>query len=238
MDNKDEMIGMRFGRLTVISRSDNYISPSGYSYITYNCKCDCGKEKIIRKKNLLKGNTNSCGCLHNESIKNIGKRNRKHNIYDLSGEYGIGYTEDNKEFYFDLDDYDKIKKYYWNLSTGYVESESFGNKRVKFHRFIMNCNNSNFDIDHINHKTNDNRKENLRIVTRSQNQMNTKLRKDNTSSAKGVYYGNNKWVASIQVNKKRIYLGSFDKFEDAVRVRKEAENKYFGEFNYMGGKNE
>ena len=68
--------------------------------------------------------------------------------------------------------------------------------------------------------------------------MNTKLRKDNTSSVKGVYYSNNKWVASIQVNKKRIYLGSFDKFEDAVRVRKEAENKYFGEFNYMGGKNE
>ena len=68
MDNKDEMIGMRFGRLTVMSRGDNYISPSGYSYITYNCKCDCGKEKNIRKKNLLKGNTNSCGCLHNETI--------------------------------------------------------------------------------------------------------------------------------------------------------------------------
>lgn len=83
MENKDEMIGRRFGRLKVISRGDNYISPSGYSYITYNCKCDCGKEKNIRKKNLLKGNTNSCGCLHNESIKKIGKSNRKYNTYDL-----------------------------------------------------------------------------------------------------------------------------------------------------------
>lgn len=233
MENKDEMIGKRFGRLKVVRRGDNYISPSGYSYITYDCECDCGKEKNIRKKNLLKGNTNSCSCLHNESIKKIGEDNRKYNVYDLSGEYGIGYTDDNKEFYFDLDDYAKIKDYYWNVSTGYVESESFGNKRVKLHRFIMDCNDSNLDIDHINHKTNDNRRKNLRIVTRSQNQMNTRLRKDNTSSIKGVRHSNNKWIASIQVNKERIHLGTFDKFEDAVKARKDAENKYFGQFKYM-----
>ena len=36
---------------------------------------------------------------------------KKYNTYDLSGEYGIGYTSKGEEFYFDLDDYDKIKDY-------------------------------------------------------------------------------------------------------------------------------
>ena len=235
MKNNDRMIGKRFGRLTVVRKSDNYVSPSGYSYISYNCVCDCGNKKNVLKKSLLSGNTRSCGCLHKELVKKMGKNNQKHNSYDLSNGYGIGYTDDGKVFYFDIEDYEKIKKYYWSVSTGYVESESFGGKRVKFHRFIMNCNDSKLEVDHINHNTVDNRKENLRIVTRSQNQMNTKLRTDNISGVKGVFFSNNRWFASIQSNKQKIHLGTFNNFEDAVKARKDAEEKYFGIYNYREG---
>ena len=49
------------------------------------------------------------------------ERSRKYNTYDLSGDYGIGYTEEGNEFSFDLEDYDKIKNYYWNIDNkGYI----------------------------------------------------------------------------------------------------------------------
>lgn len=48
----------------------------------------------------------------------------------------------------------------------------------------------------------------------------------------GVYWNkaNEKWCSNIKVNNKTIYLGSFDLIDDAMRARKEAEQKYFGEF--------
>lgn len=236
MDKKvDEMIGKKFGLLTVINRTDNYIFPNGDSVIAYNCRCDCGNNKTIPKRSLKNGNTKSCGCIHTEIVRKLGKSNIKTNTYDLSGDYGIGYTTEGKVFYFDKEDYDIIKDYYWNTSKGYVVSETNNNgKPVRMHRLVMNCTDKKFDVDHINHNIIDNRKENLRIVTRSQNQMNMQGRSNNTSGVTGVIFNKsaNKWAVAIQKNKKRIHLGVFENFDEAVKVRKEAEIKYFGEYRY------
>ena len=88
--------------------------------------------------------------------------------------------------------------------------------------------------DHINGKRFDNRKCNLRIATRYQNNMNMRLSRNNTSGVKGVNFDKRlqQWRSRIGFNKKTIELGYFDKFEDAVKARKEAEEKYFGEFSY------
>ncbi len=88
------------------------------------------------------------------------------------------------------------------------------------------------DIDHINRDRLDNRRSNLRSATRSENNANAKIRKDNTSGHKGVYWHSdrNKWTAEIAMNKKRTYLGIFVDIEDAVAARKAAEIKLFGEF--------
>ena len=51
-----------------------------------------------------------------------------------------------------------------------------------------------------------------------------KVSKNNTSGYKGVFQKRGKWAASIQYKKKNYYLGSYDRLEDAVAVRKEAEN--------------
>ena len=48
----------------------------------------------------MNGNTNSCGCLKNKLLID---KNRRNNKYDLTGSYGIGYTSNGNEFYFDLD---------------------------------------------------------------------------------------------------------------------------------------
>ena len=64
--------------------------------------------------------------------------------------------------------------------------------------------------------------------------MNRTVNINNTSGVTGVHFnkGINEWVARIQVNGVRIQLGSFPNFEEAVKARKDAEEKYFGEYSY------
>ena len=231
-----DLTGQRFGRLTVIKRAEDHISKSGIRSVQWLCQCDCGNQSIVGRADLKTGNTKSCGCLHQETSHEMGKSNKKYNTYDLTGEYGIGYTSKGKEFYFDLEDYDLIKDYYWRIdSLGYVVSND-GKKIIKMHRFIMGFPEKKYDVDHKHGKEtrNDNRKNNLRIATRSQNLANKDLISNNTTGITGVSWNKqrNTWRANIGVNKKRINLGTFENFEDAVKARKEAEEKYFGEFSY------
>jgi len=83
-------------------------------------------------------------------------------------------------------------------------------------------------IDHINGDKLDNRIENLRSVSQTENGKNVKLNKNNKIGYLGVHMvkNNNKWWAQIKVDGKGIYLGSFDNKQDAINARKEAEKKY------------
>lgn len=158
---------------------------------------------------------------------------KKYNEYNLSGEYGIGYTFKGEEFYFDLEDYTKIKDYCWCIDAyGYVRGNTKKSK-IKFHRLITNCS-DDMVIDHINHNRADNRKLNLRICSQHENNMNKGIAPNNTSGITGVFWNKklNKWGATIGFKGKNIHLGVFDDFEDAIKVRKEAEEKYFGEYSY------
>ena len=82
----------------------------------------------------------------------------------------------------------------------------------------------------------DNRRENLRICTQQQNTYNSKIRKNNTSGIIGIYWHkiNKNWISYITINYKHINLGSFTDKEDAIKARKDAEIKYFGEFRFKG----
>ena len=81
---------------------------------------------------------------------------------------------------------------------------------------------SNLIVDHINHDKSDNRKSNLRIVTSSQNNINRKRLSSNTSGKTGVFQrgDSGKWRAFINVNKKKINLGTFADFDEAVKPEK------------------
>lgn len=72
--------------------------------------------------------------------------------------------------------------------------------------------------------------ENCRWVTPVENARNQGIRKDNTSGYKGINYDKAKklWVARISYKGKRIYLGRRKKLDDAVKLRMEAERKYWG----------
>lgn len=245
------LTGQRFGRLVVVERAENYVSPKGYTKAQWLCKCDCGNEIVVISNDLVRGKTKSCGCLHDEMSGNrLSKLNKRRNVYDLSGEYGVGYDYKGREFYFDLEDYDLIKDYCWiTANDGYIKAtahydDEYGNDQkytVLMHRLIMNPENNRVYVDHIcgENTKNDNRKYNLRLATPSQNNMNKKIQSNNTSGVAGVYWANSKskWCACITVNKKKFHLGYYDNFEDAVKARKEAEEKYFGEYAYDTSQN-
>lgn len=102
------------------------------------------------------------------------------------------------------------------------------------HRLLMNCIDVNLVVDHINHITYDNRKDNLRICTLSQNGMNKKVLSSNVSGINGVTFdtSKNKWRARITVDHRIINLGHFTNKTEAINARKEAEKKYFGVYSY------
>ena len=231
------MTGQRFGRLVVIEQAEDYISTNGKHYSRWLCDCDCGNKTIVYDKKLKNGHTKSCGCFQQEIRIECHK---KYNTYDLTGEYGIGYTSKGEKFYFDLEDYDLIKDYYWYITPNNYVCSVTNKKLVKMHRIVTNCP-DNLIPDHIHgyDSRNDNRKSNLRIATSSQNSMNRKLQSNNSSGERGVYLNKNtnKWYAQITLNNKTINLGSYENFNDAVKTRQEAEEEYFGEYSYFNSQN-
>jgi hypothetical protein len=102
---------------------------------------------------------------------------------------------------------------------------------ITLHRFIMNIP-KEMEVDHINGDTLDNRKVNLRVCTKSENNCNRKINQNNTSGYKGVSYkmSRHKWCAKIGVNNKNIHLGYFDSPEEAYAAYCIASKKYHGEF--------
>lgn len=239
-----DLIGQRFGRLVVIDRDEDYISPKDGKHRTkWLCDCDCGTKGFSAIGSLLKkGSVKSCGCLHRETSSQNLKNNhfKYYNEYNLTGEYGIGFTRKGNEFYFDLEDYEKIKNICWcNDDEGYVVGTIIGEKRqIKLHRLIMEEQlKSGCIVDHIHadHK-NDNRKQNLRVILPKENIYNRRRPKSNKSGKAGVVFRpkKNKWEASIKFHGKYYYLGLYINKEDAIQARLDAEKKFFGEYQYIG----
>lgn len=226
-------IGMKIGLWTIIGKAEPIVDKDGKKNSAWMCKCDCTKQTIksVRETTLKNGSSSSCGCTR--SI-------RKDNTYNLTKEYGIGYTYKGEEFYFDLEDYDKIKDYSWRINKdGYVVASVTveDNKRsvVGLHNVVMNISSKLNQIDHIYHNKNDNRKSQLRVVTNQQNGMNRKIQSNNTSGFTGVTFDKlkGKWKATIKINGKLKSLGYFSDKNDAILERINAEKIYFKEYRYV-----
>ena len=141
----------------------------------------------------------------------------------------------------DKGDYDKVKEFRWFLSKSgnYVATISKEtNRLVYLHNVIFGRKpdpERKIDLDHIDRNRLNNRKDNLRVCTRSQNQMNS-FRKNNTSGVKGVTWHKHqrKWYAYITTDYKSISLGYFKSLAQAAKVRRNAEIKYHGEYALKG----
>jgi hypothetical protein len=87
-----------------------------------------------------------------------------------------------------------------------------------------------FEMDHKNRINNDDRWENLREATSSQNNANKGKRADNTSGYTGVGRYKDRWVAAIRQNRINIYIGIYDTAEEAAVAYRKKKIELFGEF--------
>lgn len=112
-----------------------------------------------------------------------------------------------------------------SLKEGYINL-SIGRRNYPAHRIAWLCHYGEWpahDIDHINGCKSDNRIENLRDVTKTENNRNTPLRKNNSSGFVGVYWDkvSSKWSAKIGIGGKLKNIGFYKTIEEAIEARKE-----------------
>lgn len=124
----------------------------------------------------------------------------------------------------------------WFISThGYAVTnarDEHGRRvSITMHRMILNPN-PGLDVDHSNQNKLDNRRENIRIATRSENNANSGARKHNRSGTKGVrWHAHNRgWQARITVNRRSISLGYFRTKEEAGEAYAQAARAHYGAY--------
>ncbi|MDR2176901.1 MAG: HNH endonuclease [Treponema sp.] len=131
----------------------------------------------------------------------------------------------------DDDMYDYIISKKWHFTKdGYIYRHE-KEKSVYLHKIIMNCP-EHLTVDHINHNKNDLRRENLRICTIHENQMNKNLQCNNTTGYKGVTFNKraNRYIAKITVNRKVIYIGIYLTGTEAADAYNKKGKELFGEY--------
>ena len=215
MGKKIDLTGQRFGRLVVVEKSGRL-----HGRTAWLCKCDCGNEKKIGQSNLRQERTRSCGCLKKESVSKLFKKditNKRFGklvaIKDSGTKLGgktrwICKCDCGNESIVTID----------NLTSGHVSScgcyqkELLSERTPRIHKKMIK------------------RKYGKSLVEgTSLPSLTSKIYINNKSGVKGVSFdrNSNRWVANIGLKGEVKRLGSFHNKQDAINVRKEAEDKYF-----------
>lgn len=229
-----DLTGMVFGRLTVIERTDDYISPRGVHMVRWLCNCECGNLCKITTHDLTRKNkapVRSCGCLARELTS---LRTKKYNDYDLSGEYGIGKSGNTDDlFYFELSDFDKIKDIYWTVRNVNGTNTISGHHPTTNKTVYMHVQIGFKGYDHIDRNELNNLHNNLRPCTHQENCCNRqRSRRKSSSGFTGVYLlPSGKYLSQLTKHGETVFCKTYTTFEDAKIARLKAEAEFFGEFS-------
>ena len=203
-----DLTGQRFGQLTALYRLDE---KQGGSYL-WHCRCDCGREADVQAKLLLRGDTTSCGCARKgHGVRDLAEQRfgRLTALYRLDGESG-----EHSVWRCRCDCGRETDVRADSLLSG--GTTSCGCRREEheqppLHYVAGTC------IEQIDHPP---------------------LRANNTSGYTGVIpLKDGRWRAELTFQGKRRYLGVYRDLHLAVKARRKAENRVFGEFldDYYAG---
>lgn len=212
MSAKIDLLGQVFGRLVVVSEHPVRVN----SQYAWACKCDCGGTTVAAGYDLRNGHTQSCGCLQKERTS---KAKKTHGMR-FSKEYNI---------------WSKIIDRCKNPNC--ERYPNYGGRGIticerweKFENFFADMGKcpDGFSIERVDNNAGY-EPSNCVWADNFTQAKNRRTRVDNRSGVPGVFWytakGINKWSVTITRKKKVYRLGYFEKLEDAIAVRKEAEQR-------------
>ncbi len=200
-----DIAGQRFGRLTALEWLDQR-NRNGH---LWRCRCDCGRETVVSASALRTGETRSCGCARQEALRR--------RAIDIRGRRFGRLTA--------LEPLDKRVggSVVWRCQCDCgKETEASYNSLTRGNTKSCGClMQENICLT-----------ANLRYIDGTCVELVEKqrLRKNNTSGYTGVVSYRGRWRAQITFKRKTYNLGTYDRIEDAVKARKEAEERIFGKF--------
>lgn len=233
---KIDLIGAKFGMLTVVEDLGIITTGSGYKVRKFKCKCDCGNTSVVTYQSLVSGNSKSCGCLRktNKPTKKPKGRPKTYNnyfIHEYQGKPTVYVVASNQLdcILVDIEDWDQLKDTCWHIAQSGYAAGNHNGKFVTMQQAIIPEVPDNHERDHLNRDRLDNRKCNLQVKTKLDN-LHNRFYANKTSSCTGVcwYSLTNQWLAYITNHGECIRLGLFDNEEDAIAVRKQAEIDTWG----------
>ena len=206
--------------------------------IFWICQCDCGNFTSVRSGDLTCNKTMSCGCFRNNKLYNKINPNE----YEEFDTYYKGWDRKHENYFLiSKEDYEEVSKYCWHKDNrGYWTTHIKNNKytHLRMHQLIVSIHYNNYDRDnknivpdHIDRNRNNNTYQNLRLVTKRENNINKTISKSNKNEFVGVSHIKNdkkkkKWIARINVDGK-TKTKAFNTFEEAVEQRLKWEKEYY-----------
>lgn len=214
-----DLTGKRFGRLIAKEYLSGYPKRSAY----WRCECECGNQNfIVRAESLKSGRTRSCGCLLREKVYERGQMIESGDKYGRLTVIERVYKPRSLPLYrcrCDCGTETIVLKS--SLLGGYSKSCGCYKREVSIEMGKQNCQNlkKSPEIGYVEGTY-------IHLIS------NNKLPSHNTSGIKGVFWDSSKrkWRAEIQFKSKVYYLGRFDDINEAIAVRKEAEDRLHGSF--------
>ena len=176
------------------------------------------------EQNILKKEKNN-----NEKIES--RKKEQPFVKNENGDCILKTTTKNVYVIVDEKEYDNLYLIPIHVSDGYPRIRKNG-KQMLLSRYLIG--ESDLCVDHINRNPLDNRRINLRFVSKLQNSRNRTKKLNTSSQYIGVYLSkSNKWISRISINNKNINLGSFKCEVEAAEARDIATKKYFGEYGNL-----
>ena len=190
-----DLTGMRFGKLVCIEPTERRGYHGGTIWL---CKCDCGNECYAVSVQLTSGYKKSCGCLSYPPLKDfVGKKFGQLTV--------VAYEKKEKGHHF------------WRCSCSCGNETVVSQSQLQIGK-TQSCGCIKLEAT----------REGLKLIDGTSITVLEGIKKrskSNTSGRIGVYYikSNNKWAAHIEFKGKRYWLGSYSKYEDAVKAREKGE---------------